>query len=182
MSAGIGPWERIGPGARFSPDPQGRGFENRASLVPEAQRRPWPCAQRTAGHNRRARRQNAVRGRVAGLRSCGRPKPGIQGLSVAGMLAVGMAAVLPPLLATGVVPLRSAAVVPVSGIVLGGTMTAVGVAARGAGHVADSIRRSRRRVESGLKANGIKPRGDERRASSKARSGNGLRAMVGVPI
>jgi hypothetical protein len=27
------------------------------ALGPEAQRRPWPCAQRTAGHNRRARRQ-----------------------------------------------------------------------------------------------------------------------------
>jgi putative ABC transport system permease protein len=45
-------------------------------------------------------------------------------------LATGMVAVLPLLLATGVVPISGVALVPVFGIVLGGTMTAVGVAAR----------------------------------------------------
>ena len=45
-------------------------------------------------------------------------------------LAVGMAAVLPLLLLSGVVPLTGVAVISVFGIVLGGTMTAVAVAAR----------------------------------------------------
>jgi putative ABC transport system permease protein len=45
-------------------------------------------------------------------------------------LAVGMAAVMPLLLASRVVPLRGIAIVPVFGIVLGGTMTATAVAAR----------------------------------------------------
>jgi putative ABC transport system permease protein len=45
-------------------------------------------------------------------------------------LAVGMAAVIPLLLLTGVVPLTGFGIVPVFGIVLGGTMTAVAVAAR----------------------------------------------------
>lgn len=45
-------------------------------------------------------------------------------------LATGMAAVIPLLLASRVVPLTGVAVVPVFGIVLGGTMTAVAVAAR----------------------------------------------------
>ena len=45
-------------------------------------------------------------------------------------LAAGLAAVIPLLLLTGVVPLDGVAIVPVVGIVLGGTMTAVAVAAR----------------------------------------------------
>jgi putative ABC transport system permease protein len=45
-------------------------------------------------------------------------------------LAAGMAAVIPQLLLTGVVPLTGVALVPVFGIVLGGTMTASAVAAR----------------------------------------------------
>ncbi|WP_255469791.1 ABC transporter permease [Mycolicibacterium sp. P1-18] len=45
-------------------------------------------------------------------------------------LAVGMAAVIPLLLLSGVVPLTGVALVPVFGIVLGGTMTAAAVAAR----------------------------------------------------
>jgi putative ABC transport system permease protein len=45
-------------------------------------------------------------------------------------LAAGMAAVIPLLLLTGVVPLTGVALVPVFGIVLGGTMTAAAVAAR----------------------------------------------------
>jgi putative ABC transport system permease protein len=45
-------------------------------------------------------------------------------------LAAGMLAVIPLLLLTGVVPLKGVALVPVFGIVLGGTMTAAAVAAR----------------------------------------------------
>lgn len=49
---------------------------------------------------------------------------------LAAALAVGMAAVIPLLLLTRVVPLAGVALVPVFGIVLGGTMSASGVAAR----------------------------------------------------
>lgn len=44
-------------------------------------------------------------------------------------LAAGMASVIPLLLVTQVVPLTGVALVPVFGIVLGGTMTAAAVAA-----------------------------------------------------
>ena len=49
---------------------------------------------------------------------------------LAAALGVGMAAVIPLLLASGVVPMTGVALVPVFGIVLGGTMTASAVAAR----------------------------------------------------
>ena len=49
---------------------------------------------------------------------------------LAGALAVGLLSVLPLLLLSGVVPLDGVAIVPMVGIVLGGTMTAVAVAAR----------------------------------------------------
>lgn len=45
-------------------------------------------------------------------------------------LATGMIAVLPLLLASGLVPLTGVAIVPIVGILLGSTMTAVSVAAR----------------------------------------------------
>jgi putative ABC transport system permease protein len=45
-------------------------------------------------------------------------------------VVAGLIAVLPLLLLTGAVPLDGVAVVPIAGIVLGGTMTAVAVAAR----------------------------------------------------
>lgn len=45
-------------------------------------------------------------------------------------LAAGMLAVMPLLLLSGIVPLKGVALVPVFGIVLGGTMTAAAVAAR----------------------------------------------------
>ncbi|MGX9791570.1 ABC transporter permease [Mycobacterium sp. MMS18-G62] len=45
-------------------------------------------------------------------------------------LAAGLAAVIPLLLLTGLVPLTGAALIPTVGIILGGTMTAVAVAAR----------------------------------------------------
>lgn len=49
---------------------------------------------------------------------------------LAAPLAVGLSAVLPLLLVSGVVPITGVAIVPMTGIVLGGTMTAVAVAAR----------------------------------------------------
>ena len=49
---------------------------------------------------------------------------------LAAALAVGLLSVLPLLLLSGVVPLDGLAIVPMVGIVLGGTMTAVAVAAR----------------------------------------------------
>lgn len=49
---------------------------------------------------------------------------------LAAALAAGMAAVIPLLLLTGVVPLTGVALVPVFGIVLGGTMTASAMAAK----------------------------------------------------
>jgi putative ABC transport system permease protein len=49
---------------------------------------------------------------------------------LAAALGAGMAAVIPLLLLSGVVPLRGVALVPVFGIVLGGVMTASAVAAR----------------------------------------------------
>jgi putative ABC transport system permease protein len=49
---------------------------------------------------------------------------------LAAALGAGMAAVIPLLLLTGVVPLAGVALVPVFGIVLGGTMTATAVSAR----------------------------------------------------
>lgn len=45
-------------------------------------------------------------------------------------LAAGLLVVLPLLLISGLVPLQGIAIVPITGIVLGGTMTAVSVAAR----------------------------------------------------
>lgn len=48
----------------------------------------------------------------------------------AAALALGLAAVIPLLLLTGVVPATGVAVIPIFGIILGGTMTAVAVASR----------------------------------------------------
>jgi putative ABC transport system permease protein len=62
-------------------------------------------------------------------------------------LAVGMAAVIPLLLMSRVVPLTGVAIVPVFGIVLGGTMTAVAVAARRA---LDTLRMRAGEVEAAL--------------------------------
>ncbi|WP_167471897.1 ABC transporter permease [Nocardia arthritidis] len=45
-------------------------------------------------------------------------------------LAAGMAAVLPMMLVSGVVPIKGVALVPIGGIVLGGAMTATSLAAR----------------------------------------------------
>jgi putative ABC transport system permease protein len=72
----------------------------------------------------------AVMFAVAALTAARRCQADRGSLWVATALAVGMAAVIPLLLASRVVPLTGVAVIPVFGIVLGGTMTAVAVAAR----------------------------------------------------
>jgi putative ABC transport system permease protein len=62
-------------------------------------------------------------------------------------LATGMAAVIPLLMVSRVVPLTGVAIVPVFGIVLGGTMTAVAVASRRA---LDTLRTRAGEVEAAL--------------------------------
>jgi putative ABC transport system permease protein len=62
-------------------------------------------------------------------------------------LATGMTAVIPLLLVSRVVPLTGVAIVPVFGIVLGGTMTAVAVASRRA---LDTLRTRAGEVEAAL--------------------------------
>ncbi|WP_276070590.1 ABC transporter permease [Mycobacterium yunnanensis] len=66
---------------------------------------------------------------------------------LAAALGCGMAAVIPLLLSTGVVPFTGVALVPVFGIVLGGTMTASAVAARRA---LDSLTQRAGEVEAAL--------------------------------
>jgi putative ABC transport system permease protein len=68
-------------------------------------------------------------------------------LWLAGALGVGMLAVLPLLLLSGVVPFSGFAIVPVFGIVLGGTMTASAVAARRA---LDALHQRNGEVEAAL--------------------------------
>jgi putative ABC transport system permease protein len=68
-------------------------------------------------------------------------------LWLAGALGVGMLAVLPLLLLSGVVPVSGFAMVPVFGIVLGGTMTASAVAARRA---LDALHQRNGEVEAAL--------------------------------
>jgi putative ABC transport system permease protein len=67
---------------------------------------------------------------VASLTAARRSEASRGSLWVAAALAVGMLAVIPLLLLTGVVPFTGVALVPVFGIVLGGTMTASAVGAR----------------------------------------------------
>ncbi len=67
---------------------------------------------------------------VASFTAARRSEAGRGAPWLAAALATGMAAVIPLLLLTGVVPLTGVALVPVFGIVLGGTMTASAVAAR----------------------------------------------------
>ncbi|MFD0363676.1 ABC transporter permease [Nocardia sp. GCM10030253] len=62
-------------------------------------------------------------------------------------IACGLGSVLPLLLISGVVPLAGVAMVPIGGIVLGGTMTATSLAARRA---LDAIEQRRGEVEAGL--------------------------------
>jgi putative ABC transport system permease protein len=72
----------------------------------------------------------AVMFAVATVTAARRSQAGHGSPWLAAALAVGMVAVMPLLLLSRVVPLSGVAIVPVFGIVLGGTMTATAVAAR----------------------------------------------------
>lgn len=72
----------------------------------------------------------AVMFTVASFTAARRSEAGRGSIWLAGALAAGMSTVIPLLLLTGIVPLAGVALVPVFGIVLGGTMTAAAVAAR----------------------------------------------------
>lgn len=67
---------------------------------------------------------------VAVLTAAGRSQADRGRLWLTMPLATGVAAVIPALLLTGLVPLTGAALIPTVGIILGGSMTAVAVAAR----------------------------------------------------
>jgi putative ABC transport system permease protein len=89
----------------------------------------------------------AVMFAVATVTAARRSQAGHGSPWLAAALAVGMAAVLPLLLASRVVPLSGIAIVPVFGIVLGGTMTATAVAARRA---LDALQQRAGEVEAAL--------------------------------
>lgn len=72
----------------------------------------------------------AVMFAVAAFTAARRSRAGDGQLWLAVPIAVGLAATVIPMMATGLVPLTGWALVPVAGIVLGGTMTAVAMAAR----------------------------------------------------
>ena len=76
-----------------------------------------------------------------------RARAGRSGSWLAVAIATGLAIVLPVLLVSGVVPAQGVALVPIVGIVLGGTMTATSLAARGA---LDAIHQRWGEVEAGL--------------------------------
>jgi putative ABC transport system permease protein len=67
---------------------------------------------------------------VAALTAAGRSQADRGAVWLALPLAAGLTAVIPVLVLTGLVPLKGAALIPTVGIILGGTMTAVAVAAR----------------------------------------------------
>lgn len=89
----------------------------------------------------------AVMFAVASITAARRCEAGQGAVWLTAALAAGMAAVIPLLLLTGVVPVKSVALVPVFGIVLGGTMTASAVAARRA---LDALAQRRGEVEAAL--------------------------------
>ena len=84
---------------------------------------------------------------IAVLTSGRRMTPGRSGLLAAVPIAAGAVPVLAVVLATGAVPLTGIAVVPVSGIVIGGAMTATSVAGRRA---LDELRSRHGEYEAGL--------------------------------
>ncbi|MET0316906.1 ABC transporter permease [Rhodococcus sp. RS1C4] len=67
---------------------------------------------------------------AAAFTSIRRSEAGRSGLWLTVPLAVGIGVVVPLCLSTGVVPAEGIAIVPVGGIILGGTMTATSLAAR----------------------------------------------------
>ncbi|MGB8405895.1 MAG: ABC transporter permease [Mycobacterium sp.] len=84
---------------------------------------------------------------VAAFTAARRTRAGRSSAWVVLPLAAGLSAVLPPLLLSGLVPAKGVAVVPVVGIVLGGTMTAVAIAAKRA---LDALQHRIGEVEAGL--------------------------------
>ncbi|MGW5381029.1 ABC transporter permease [Nocardia sp. NPDC003963] len=62
--------------------------------------------------------------------AAGRARAGWSGAWLSVAVGSGVAAVLPAMIVSGVVPLAGVAIVPIGGIVLGGTMTATSLAAR----------------------------------------------------
>jgi len=84
---------------------------------------------------------------VAGLTAARRTRAGTGSAWVLLALAAGLTAVLPPLLCSGLVPATGVAIVPIVGIVLGGTMTAVSIAAKRA---LDALQHRAGEVEAGL--------------------------------
>ncbi len=89
----------------------------------------------------------AVMFTVATLTAARRSQADTGSLWLMAALGAGMVAVLPLLLSSGVVPLVGSAIVPVFGIVLGGTMTASAVAARRA---LDTLNQRHGEVEAAL--------------------------------
>lgn len=84
---------------------------------------------------------------AASVTAARRSKAGRSGLWLTVALAVGITAVLTPMLASGVVPLEGVALIPIGGIVLGNAMTSTSLAAKRA---LDSIEQRRGEVEAAL--------------------------------
>lgn len=84
---------------------------------------------------------------AASVTAARRSKAGRSGLWLTVALAVGITAVLTPMLASGVVPLEGVALIPIGGIVLGNAMTSTSLAAKRA---LDSIDQRRGEVEAAL--------------------------------
>lgn len=84
---------------------------------------------------------------AASVTAARRSKSGRSGLWLTVALAVGITAVLTPMLASGVVPLEGVALIPIGGIVLGNAMTSTSLAAKRA---LDSIDQRRGEVEAAL--------------------------------
>jgi putative ABC transport system permease protein len=84
---------------------------------------------------------------AASVTAARRSKAGRSGLWLTVALAVGITAVLTPMLASGVVPLEGVALIPIGGIVLGNAMTSTSLAAKRA---LDSIDHRRGEVEAAL--------------------------------
>lgn len=89
----------------------------------------------------------AVMFAAASVTAARRARAGRSGMWLTTALAAGMAAVLPPMLVSGVVPLQGVALIPIGGIVLGNAMTSTSLAAKRA---LDAIGHRRGEVEAAL--------------------------------
>lgn len=84
---------------------------------------------------------------AASVTAARRSRAGRSGLWLTVALGAGMAAVLPPMLLSGVVPREGVALIPIGGIVIGNAMTATSLAAKRA---LDAIDQRRGEVEAAL--------------------------------